>query len=186
MGLSVQEKKMLIDCARGAVTDFLERGVLDDVVPPFPDPRQALHDATGVFVAIYHDGKLRGCMGLPTALLPLWQACRVCARNAACKDPRFLPLAMEELPHVSFEITLMGEARPFEDVSQVLRGNCLLVLEKGFRREAFMPKMIKEAPGDREEIMRYLRDKVSIDADGDDAPETWTVYEAEVFVENDF
>lgn len=185
MGLSLHEKKMLIHGARSAVTDFLEKGVLDEASSQLPDPPQALQEARGVFVTVYDAGRPRGCMGMPTAMLPLWKACRVCARNAACRDPRFVPLSIEELPHVSFEITAMGTPRPFTDTPQIHGGNFGLMLQKGFRREVFMPGMVQGARGGREEIMRYLRDKVSIDADGEDAPETWMVFEVEVIAEDD-
>ncbi len=185
MGLSPYEKKMLIDRARSAVADFLKKGVLDEASSEFPDPPQALQEARGVFVTFYCDGKPRGCMGIPIALLPLWQACRVCARNAAYKDPRFPPLALKERSRIRFEITVMGTPRPFTDISQIRGSTCGLVLQKGFRREVFMPSMVKETPGDREGIMRYLRDRSSINADREDAPETWMVFEVEVVTDDD-
>lgn len=124
-------------------------------------------------------------MGITTDLLPLWQACLTCARNAAHKDPRFLPVTLEELPHITFEITLMDEARPFTDTCQIRSGDCGLILQKGPRREVFMPKMLKDVPGDKEETMSYLRDMVAIDAEGTDVPEEWTVFKAEIFTEDD-
>lgn len=147
MGLSLLEKRMLIDGARGAVKDYLERGTLEEASSPAQDLSKALREVRGVFVTLYQAGKPRGCMGMPSAVLPLWQACRFCALNAACRDPRFPPLAVEDLAGITFEIALIGEPRPFEEVSQIRGGTCGLILQKGFRREVFMPGAFQEIAG---------------------------------------
>jgi len=185
MGLSPLEKRMLIDGARGAVKDYLERGTLDDASSPAQDLSKALREVRGVFVTLYHAGKSRGCMGMPFAILPLWQACRFCALSAACRDPRFPPLAVEDLAEITFEIALIGETRPFEEVSQIRGGTCGLILQKGFRREVFMPGALQEISGGREEVASILRDTVAIDAESADARETWMVFEVERWNEGD-
>ena len=185
MGLAMHEKVMLIDCARSAVVDFLVKGMLDDTPELCPDPPAPLLEKRGIFVSVLNSGKLRGCMGTVAAVLPSWMACRVSARNAVYKDPRFMPLSREELPHISFEIAIMGTPRPFVDISQIRRGSSGLILQKGSRQEVYLPGMLGNAPGEREALKRYLRDEVNIDAEGIDAPETWMVFDVEVIREGD-
>lgn len=184
MGLSWHEKKMLVQGARCAVRDFLERGITDDASVRITDIPPALLEARGVFVTVYHAGRTRGCMGTTADLLPLWQACRVCARNAAYKDPRFPPLTVKELPLLSFEIVVVGAIRPFRETSQIRGGTCGLILQKGARREVFLPGSLKTVPGELDEAKRHLRDVVAIDTEGGDMPEVWSVFEADVITQD--
>lgn len=175
---------MLVQGARSAVRDFLERGIADDASVRIADIPPALLEPTGVFVTVYNAGRTRGCMGTTADLLPLWQACRVCARNAAHKDPRFPPLTVEELPLLTFEIVVVGAIRPFREASQIKGKTCGLIVQRGVRREVFLPGTLKAPPGEPGEVERHLRDVVAIDADGGDMPEVWSVFEADVITEN--
>jgi len=181
----MHEKVLLIGCARSAVVDFLVKGIIDDTPEQFPDPPEPLLEKRGIFVSVFNSGKLRGCMGTVAAVLPSWRACRVNARNAVYKDPRFMPLSREELPHISFEIAIMGTPRPFVNISQIRRGSSGLILQKGSRQEVILPGMLENSPGEWEALKRYLRDEVNIDAEGIDAPETWRVFDVEVIKESD-
>ena len=77
----------------------------------------ALPDASGVFVTIKRRGQLRGCLGTLQNRAGLAAEVERCAADSASEDPRFPPVAVDELPELSLEISVLGpleeiEARP--------------------------------------------------------------------------
>ena len=180
MGLSSFEKGVLIDLARSAATAFIQKGLCDEHAVDTGRLPNALMEKKGLFVAIYKQGELRGCMGTILPVLPIWQACMENARSAAYKDPRFVPLAIHELDHMGFEITLVDMPRPLSHISQLEKGIHGLILTKGFRREVFLPGSLKDLPHKFEEIFARLRAKADMFDDDPDAPEQWELFDAEV------
>jgi AmmeMemoRadiSam system protein A len=140
----------------------------------------ALKERKGVFVTIYQEGKLRGCMGSIMGVMPLWQACRENAYSAALKDTRFTTLRRDELSEVTFEITVIGPTRALGDFSKLRPGTSGLILRKGFRQQAFLPRAIAYRIKDGHRMLDHLRSMSDIDPE-DDSPEVWEVFEAEVF-----
>jgi AmmeMemoRadiSam system protein A len=183
MGLSSLENGMLIDLARSAATAFIQKGLGDE---PAVDTRglpNALMENKGLFVAIYKQGELRGCIGSILPVMPIWQACMENARSATYKDPRFAPLAIQELDHISFEITIIDIPRPFSDISELEEGIHGLILTKGFQKEVFLPGALKELPHNIEGIFARLRAKADMSDDDPNAPEQWELFHAEVISE---
>ena len=183
MGLSSLEKGMLMDLARRAATEFIQKGLGVEPAVDESGLPDALLEKKGLFVAIYKQGELRGCMGTILPVMPIWQACMENARSAVYKDPRFAPLAIHELDHISFEITIVDIPRPFSDISGLEEGIHGLILTKGFRKEVFLPGSLKDLPDDIEEIFARLRAKADMDDDDHDSPEQWELFDAEVISE---
>jgi AmmeMemoRadiSam system protein A len=183
MGLSLSEKGVLLDLARSAASAFIQKGLGDDSAFDGSGLPKALLEKRGLFVSIYKQGELRGCMGTILPVMPIWQACMENARSAAYKDSRFVPLAMHELDHIIFEITLVDKPRPFSDSSQLEKGIHGLILAKGFRKEVFLPGSLKDLPRDIEEIFAMLRTKADMYNDVPDVPEQWEFFDAEVVSE---
>lgn len=183
MALSPSERKSLLHLAQGAVRECAERPgrQLTDAGPP--DPSGAFSELRGVLVAIYRRGELRGCMGSPLGVLPLWQACMEASRDAACKDPRFTPLSREDLSHMRMEIIVVGALTPFTDISQLEGGTCGLVARKGLRQEVFLPGSFGDMPCEMSTLLERLRSKAALDVDEPDAVEEWEVFEAEVIAD---
>ena len=68
----------------------------------------------GVFVTLRTvDGELRGCIGapLPTQNDLVWRTWHH-ARAAAFHDTRFSPVRADELPHLRFEVSVLGRLEP--------------------------------------------------------------------------
>jgi len=174
------EKEVLLDLARSAATAFIQEGLGEE---PDIDTRRlpkALMEKKGLFVAIYKQGELRGCMGTILPVMPIWEACMVNALSAAYKDTRFTPLHVNELGYISFEITVIETPRLLSDLSQVTDGIKGLILTQGFRSEVFLPCSLKDVPTCTEELFECLRAKADIANDEPEAPEVWEVFEAEV------
>ncbi len=90
--------------ARKAIAYFLHTGqFLEDSAPTeFSGER-------GVFVTLhkYPEKELRGCIGFPEAVKPLWNAVIEAAVSAAFRDPRFIPLKAEELEKILAEVSVL-------------------------------------------------------------------------------
>lgn len=73
----------------------------------------------GVFVTIRTDeGDLRGCRGSPEpgdVITLTWQH----ARSSAFHDTRFAPLRIDDLPHVRFSVSVLGELEPVESLAEL-------------------------------------------------------------------
>ena len=61
----------------------------------------------GCFVTLKIDEKLRGCIGFPEPVFPLYKSIIESAKSAAFSDPRFLPLKKEELDEVEIEVSVL-------------------------------------------------------------------------------
>jgi AmmeMemoRadiSam system protein A len=73
----------------------------------------------GVFVTIFKNKELRGCIGtyLPTkaniAEEIVWNAVAACS-----KDFRFEPIAKEELPQLRYEVSILSNPQPITDLKK--------------------------------------------------------------------
>ena len=106
--LSLEEGKFLIQLARNAVKEKLEKN--NTILPPKETPKK-LFEHCGVFVTIssLRNGKkeLRGCIGYPYPTSPLVEAVIDSAINAATQDPRFESMTLRELSKVVFEVSVL-------------------------------------------------------------------------------
>ncbi|OHC67221.1 MAG: AMMECR1 domain-containing protein [Rhodocyclales bacterium GWA2_65_20] len=120
---------------------------------PQPEPAQPRLDEPGAtFVTLTQHGELRGCIGSLEAWRPLDTDIRANARAAAFRDPRFPPLAREELPATCVEVSLLTPAEPiaFADEADALRqlrpGIDGVIFECGGRRATFLPQVWESLP----------------------------------------
>ena len=64
----------------------------------------------GAFVTLTErDGRLRGCIGLPYPVKPLWEAVVQAAFGAATNDPRFPRVEPDELSSLKVEVSALTE-----------------------------------------------------------------------------
>ena len=158
--LSLQEGKFLIDLARNAVREYLEKGKI--IKPPESTPRK-LFENCGVFVTInkLKNGtkKLRGCIGYPYPTNPLVEAVIDSAINAATQDPRFYPLSSSEIQTVIFEVSVLTppeEVRvdnPKDYLSKIKVGQDGLIIERGIYKGLLLPQVPVEWEWCEEEFL---------------------------------
>lgn len=97
--------------AREAVERYLRTGELLEPGNVLP----ALRRPGGVFVTLRARGQLRGCIGTLFPTRPdLAREIVANAVAAATQDPRFLPVRLDELPALRYEVDVVG---PLERVS---------------------------------------------------------------------
>jgi AmmeMemoRadiSam system protein A len=98
-----EERKLLLAVARQSVL-----AVVDGREAALPDPSMHLSELRGVFTTLYLRGKLRGCVGFPAPIMPLYRAVVESARAAASEDPRFLPVRTEEARDLQISLSILS------------------------------------------------------------------------------
>ncbi len=83
-----------------------------------PLGRLAEFPVVGVFVTLRRQGQLRGCIGNFAAATPLAKALERAARGVVRHDPRFPPLAEDELPHLTVDVSLLHSRELLGDTAQ--------------------------------------------------------------------
>ena len=121
-------------------------------------PHAALDRPGATFVTLKQDGELRGCIGSLEAHRLLAIDVRRNALAAAFSDPRFPPLAAQELEVRTVEVSLLSPASRVEvadEVDLLARlepGVDGIVLELGRRRATFLPQVWETLPDPRDFI----------------------------------
>jgi uncharacterized protein (TIGR00296 family) len=161
--LSDEEGAILVRLARRAVESYLEEG---NVIEPPGDLPERLWRPGAAFVTIesVEGGKreLRGCIGFPYPIKPLYKAVAEAAVEAAFNDPRFPPLRRGELDSVIFEVTVLTPpeeirvSNPLEYLKKIVIGRDGLIIEKGPYRGLLLPQVPVEYNWSVEEYLMHL------------------------------
>lgn len=162
------------DESLGRTLVALARAAIDEAVSGERAPRLAsqarLDDDGAVFVTLTENGRLRGCIGSLEAYRPLREDVIDNAVAAACRDPRFPPLAATELPRVKVEVSLLSPPEPLAVASEaeawarVRPGIDGIVLEVGRHRATFLPQVWDQLPTPQE-FFAHLKRKAGLPAD---------------------
>jgi len=178
---------MLSDPQKQALVDLARRAVSAQVAGlPAPAPIDiGLPVASGVFVTIKRCGELRGCLGTLHCGRGLAAEVARCAADAASEDPRFPPVAAEELPELSIEVSVLG---PLEDIdprdpSAITIGRHGLVAEQGLRRGLLLPQVATEWGWTPEQLLRQTCLKAGLPPDAWQHEARISRFDAEVFGE---
>jgi len=158
--LSFEEGEFLVRLARRAVEYYFEHG---EVMPVPDDTPPRLLRKGAAFVTIetfysYEVRELRGCIGYVEPVKPLAEAVIDVALQAAFHDPRFPPLRREELPRVTFEVSVLGPLErlpddPLERLRSFEIGRHGLVARRGFFQGLLLPQVPVEYLWDEETFL---------------------------------
>ncbi len=122
------------------------------------------------FVTLTQNGQLRGCIGSLEASRPLATDVAENAVAAAFRDPRFPPLASDELARTRVEVSLLEASQPMDFIDETdalarLRpGIDGLILTHGHRRSTFLPQVWESLPDPRR-FMAQLKLKAGLPVD---------------------
>jgi uncharacterized protein len=178
---------MLDEAARGALLAIARRAIVAAVGGAASDatPALALPEASGVFVTLKRRGELRGCLGTLQCERPLADEIARTAADAALRDPRFAPVAAEEVPEVSLEISVLGPLEPIDPRGEdaVVIGRHGLVVESGPRRGLLLPQVAVEWGWTPEQFLRQTCRKARLPEDAWQHGATVYRFVAEVFGE---
>ena len=101
MKLTIEDGKFLIKLARDSISSFFDKKEVDNAA------EKKYKEKQGVFVTLYMDDELRGCIGFPEPIFTLFQAVVDAARSSAFSDPRFPPLTKEEFERTRVELSVL-------------------------------------------------------------------------------
>ncbi|HOX42840.1 MAG TPA: AmmeMemoRadiSam system protein A [Myxococcota bacterium] len=178
--LTPEERALLLRTARQAISDQLQ----GCRVTPAEPTGARLAALAGAFVSLHAAGDLRGCIGTFVGRRPLVQTVQEMAVSAAFRDPRFPPLAADELAGLELEISVLSPLRQISDVSEIEVGRHGLYITRGLRAGVLLPQVATEFGWDREEFLAHTCMKAGL------PPEAWReggtrieLFEAQVFGE---
>jgi AmmeMemoRadiSam system protein A len=167
MSLNEAQRQLLLALAKSSIEHGLETGrPLSVKLEGYP---AELTERRATFVTLTIDGQLRGCIGMLEALRPLVQDIAENAFSAAFRDPRFPPLAAQELPQLAIHLSLLSPAQPLEftseaDLIRQLRPHVDgLILVEGPRRGTFLPSVWESLPN-AANFLRHLKQKAGLPA----------------------
>jgi AmmeMemoRadiSam system protein A len=156
---SKEDGKKLLKLARQSIEQEFTGGNINSFKKRIKNKFQ---EKRGVFVTLKKQGELRGCIGFPYPMLPLYEALIRVAKAAAFSDPRFMPLQREELKEVDIEISILSvpeKCKP-EDVKIGRDG---LICEFEGRSGLLLPQVAVENNFSREEFLQCLCEKAGLD-----------------------
>jgi AmmeMemoRadiSam system protein A len=138
-----EERTALLQLAHEAILAALENR---DRRPFLPT--EHLSQLRGAFTTVYSNGQLRGCVGYPSAVSPLYQTVIETARSAAFEDPRFVPVSLAEAPALKISISVLSPVTPIR-AEEVIVGRHGLIISQGVFRGLLLPQVPVEHGWDR-------------------------------------
>lgn len=188
--VSLEEGKFLVKLARKTIELAFENK------EPNVDESSLtkdLKEKRGVFVTLYrignHHEDLRGCIGYPYPVLPLYVATIESAIEAAFNDPRFPPLKKEELDKTVIEVSVLTKpklvrAKNLDDFLQKIElGKDGLIVERGLMKGLLLPQVPKEYNMTKKEFFYEACMKAGFVYDGDFNSIRIYKFQAEIFKE---
>lgn len=167
MKVTLAQAKKLIKLARGAISAFFE----DKEMEVSDELKMEFKADTGVFISLYVNEQLIGCIGFPEPVMPLWKAVIEAARGAAFEDPRFPPLHKEQMKDLRIELSVLTKPqeieveKPSEYPSKVEIGVDGLVIRDEFGAGLLLPQVAVEWGWDSEQFLCETCRKAGLEPD---------------------
>jgi len=136
--ISAIEMHPLVKLARKTVETYVKEGKTAKAGKLTPE----MKDEAGVFVSIHKFGELRGCIGTfePTKQNVAGEIIQN-AISSSTRDPRFPPVAPEELEHLTYSVDVLTAPEPVANKSQLDPKKYGVIVECGFRRGLLLPDL---------------------------------------------
>ncbi len=158
---SLEDGKLLIELAHDSISKYLTSGEIVNIPAKFPRLPPHLAAKHGVFVTLYINGDLRGCIGLPIPIQPLADAVRDMAISAATEDYRFSPITENELGELQIEVSVLSVPEELklenkeEAKNRIKVGRDGLIIESDWQRGLLLPQVAVEEKWDSEEFLNH-------------------------------
>jgi len=133
------ETHPIVRLAKDAVDVYVREG---KTISPPPTLTPEMQAQAGVFVTLHKFGELRGCIGTlePTTgnvALEIIQN----AVSSATHDPRFPPVAPNELEDIEYHVDVLTEPVPVKDKKKLDPKKYGVIVECGWRRGLLLPDL---------------------------------------------
>ncbi|NMC98438.1 MAG: AmmeMemoRadiSam system protein B [Bacteroidales bacterium] len=177
--ISEEAKTKMLKYARKSIENYLSntKNTLEQPNEPFAQKHY------GVFVSLYNNNELRGCIGTFQTQKTLAQNIHDMAIAAATRDHRFRPVDSTELNDLTIEISILSPLKKIYNISEIVLGTHGIYIIKGTKSGTFLPQVAKKTGWTKEELLGHCsRDKAEIGWDGWKDAEIY-IYETVVFGE---
>ncbi|MCD6247204.1 MAG: TIGR00296 family protein [Candidatus Diapherotrites archaeon] len=171
----VGDAKRFIRLARKAIEYFNLTGM------PYSEkvPKEEYMEKRGVFVTLHSfpNEELRGCIGVPYPIMPLWKAI-IEAAMGACRDPRFKAVSNEEMENIIVEISIMTKPEKVDKDNiekEIEIGKHGLIIKKGSNSGLLLPQVPVEYNWSLETFLEQTCLKAGL------FPKAWKANETEVY-----
>ncbi|MEW6323331.1 MAG: AmmeMemoRadiSam system protein A [Acidobacteriota bacterium] len=138
--------------------------VLGHPAPPVPAAAGG-PAAAGAFVSVRIAGDLRGCLGALHGTDSLTATIARLAADVAHRDPRFAPVAAEELAQSALEISVLTEPERVVDPSSIAVGRHGLIVEQGRASGLLLPQVAVEHGWSRDAFLDHACVKAGLPRD---------------------
>lgn len=129
-------------------------------------PEEMLTRRAGTFVSLHRFGRLRGCIGtIAAATDSVAEEILQNAVSACARDPRFPPVAPEELRELEISVDVLGDAEPVRSPEELDVKRYGVIVSRGRRRGLLLPNL--EGVDSVDDQIRIARQKGGI---GEDEP----------------
>jgi len=157
----------IINLVKDAITNYLKTGKKIPLPDELPDE---LLVKRGVFVTLRtkKNHTLRGCIGRPYPESPLAVALIDSAISSAVSDPRFPSVSINEIPNLSFEVSVMSEpelvkvSSPDEYFDKIEVGKHGLIVDSGYTRGLLLPQVATQYNWGVEEFLGHTCRKAGL------------------------
>jgi len=140
-GIIIKSAEMspLVELARETVETYVKEG---SITPPPSKLSSEMKERAGVFVSLHKFGELRGCIGTfePTQHNVAHEIINN-AISSATKDPRFPPVAPDELKDLEYSVDVLTKPKPAESKEKLDPKRYGVIVECGFRRGLLLPDL---------------------------------------------
>lgn len=150
--LNPSEQKTALSIARQTLAAYFDNR---DYVPE-TNSMKIFSEPRGVFVTLWKNGNLRGCIGVLEPKKPLAENIKNMALAAALEDKRFTPLIKDELNKIKIEISVLSPLRKIASIGEITLGAHGVYLERGKKNGIFLPQVAGLAGWDKETFLNTL------------------------------
>ena len=130
-----------VKLARLSLETFVKTGKRLERLPD-DLPAEMTSQAAGAFVSLHVHGQLRGCIGTtgPTTENVAWEIVQN-AISACARDPRFIPVGVEELDSLEYSVDVLGQPEPISSTEQLDVKKYGVIVSCGGRRGLLLPDL---------------------------------------------
>ncbi len=179
--ISDEEKQELLEKARTVITNYLETGKKGSIIPA--NTQGILNDETGVFVSVYVNQELRGCIGGFAQEKSLNELIQQMAVSSVC-DARFENIQLEELANMHLEISVLSPLKLIKYIDEIVLGKHGIYIKSDYNTGTFLPQVADKTGWSVTEFLGHCsRDKAGLGWEGWKTAELYT-YEAIIIRED--
>ncbi|OGX11063.1 MAG: hypothetical protein A2351_08325 [Omnitrophica bacterium RIFOXYB12_FULL_50_7] len=142
--LNTAEQKTILVYAR----ELLKARLTDGPEPELKLSREVMEQKCGIFVTLKHQGRLRGCIGHILGDESLRKSIHTMTLAAAFEDPRFPPLALNELKDLKIHISLLTKPVSVKSYKDIRTGTDGIIVSRGWKKGVYLPEVATETRWD--------------------------------------